>query len=66
MKLDLIKIRIKMLENNLTMIEIANILDLNVNTVSRWLNGNHLNNIIKFLELLLVLNLEINDIIKKE
>ena len=66
MKLDLIKIRIKMLENNLTMIEIANILNLNVNTVSRWLNGNHLNNIIKFLELLLVLNLEINDIIKKE
>lgn len=56
------KIKIAMLEKGITVIEMSKLLDVNINTVSRWVNGKHLNSIEKFLEMLEILNLEIKDI----
>lgn len=54
-----------MLEKNLNNIELASILKINENTVSRWLNGKNLSNINNFLEMLKILELDINDIKKR-
>lgn len=57
-------IKYKLLENNLTNIELANILDLNPQTVSNWINGKNVSNYEKFLLMLKLLDIEIIDIIK--
>lgn len=54
-----------MIDKNLNNIELASILKINENTVSRWLNGKNLSNINKFLEMLEILELDINDIKKR-
>jgi len=54
-----------MIDKNLNNIELASILKINENTVSRWLNGKNLSNINKFLEMLKILELDINDIKKR-
>lgn len=59
------RIKIAMLEKNLNNIELASILKINENTVSRWLNGKNLSNINNFLEMLKILELDINDIKKR-
>jgi transcriptional regulator with XRE-family HTH domain len=53
-----------MIDKDLSVIELSNILNLNVNTVSRWINGNNLNQIDNFLNLLIYLNLDIKEIKK--
>ena len=49
---------------NLNNKELAKIIKINENTISRWINGNNLSNINKFLEMLEILELDINDIKK--
>lgn len=53
-----------MIDKEMTLIKAAKILDVNVNTISRWVNGNNLNQIENFLQLMYMLNLEIKDIYK--
>lgn len=57
-------IKIAMIENNISVIELARKLDINVNTVSRWINNKNIENVDKFLEMLKILNIEIKDIKK--
>lgn len=59
------RIKIAMLEKNLTVIELAENLQINVNTISRWINGKNLSSIEKFIEMLQILELDINDIKKR-
>jgi len=53
-----------MLENELTVKELAEKLNINVNTVSRWINGKHLENFDVFLNMLKILKIDIDDIKK--
>lgn len=53
-----------MIDKNLNNKELAAIIKINENTISRWINGNNLSNINKFLEMLEILELDINDIKK--
>lgn len=62
--IDTKKIKIAMIENNINVIEMSEKLNVNVNTVSRWINGNHLSSIEKFIEMLSILHLNIDDIKK--
>lgn len=59
------RIKIAILEKNFTVIELAEKLQINVNTISRWINGKNLNSIKKFIEMLEILELDINDIKKR-
>lgn len=52
-------------ELGLTNIEVAETLDINPQTLSNWINNKNIERIEKFIDLLILLNLEINDI-KKE
>lgn len=54
-------IKIKMIEKGYKLNEIAEILKINHNTISRWINGNNINNIEKFIELCKLLDIDIND-----
>lgn len=56
-------IKIKLIEKDITMKDLAPVLNVNCNTLSRWANGNNLNQIEKFLKLLDYLNIELNDIL---
>lgn len=53
-----------MIDKEMTLIDAAKLLDVNVNTISRWVNNNNLNQIENFLKLMTILNLEIKDIYK--
>jgi transcriptional regulator with XRE-family HTH domain len=57
-------IRIEMIKKEINEIELAKKLNINVNTLSRWLNGKNLININKFFELLDILELDLSDIKK--
>lgn len=45
--------------------DISNILGIHEQTISNWINYRNLNNICKFLDLLILLDLDIKDIKKK-
>lgn len=62
--IDYKKIKIAMYENNINNIELSEKLNVNVDTISRWINGKHLDSFDKFLEMLKILNLKIEDIKK--
>lgn len=58
-------IKIKMIENDISLKELAEKINVNINTVSRWINGKNLENTEKFIEMLSILNISIEEI-KKE
>ncbi len=58
------KIKARIYENGYTIKEISDILNINQQTLTNYLNGRNLNNIKKFLELLYILNLTPKDIKK--
>ena len=55
-------IKIKMIEKGFTLNDLAKILKINTNTISRWINGNNINNIDKFIELCNILEIDIKDL----
>lgn len=57
-------IKIAMVNKNINNITLANKLNMNVNTISRWINGNNLEQIDKFLDMLIILDIDITDIKK--
>lgn len=57
-------IKARIYENGYTIKEISDILNINQQTLTNYLNGRNLNNIKKFLELLYILNLTPKDIKK--
>jgi len=54
-----------MIEQNFTHTIVANNLNINVNTVSRWANGNNLEQIEKFIDLMILLNIDLKEIKKQ-
>ncbi|MDF2879598.1 MAG: helix-turn-helix protein [Clostridiaceae bacterium] len=59
-------LKIQLVKKDMTVIELAEKIGVNVNTVSRWMNGNNLNQIEKFLEMLKVLDVNYKDLIIEE
>lgn len=57
-------LKIKIIENGYTIRDIANKLNINEQTLSNWINSRNTNQIKKFLELLVLLNFN-NDDLKK-
>ncbi len=55
-------IKIRMIEKGYNLKELAELLDVNINTISRWVNGNNINQIEKFIELCKILNIEIEEL----
>lgn len=55
-------IRYKMIEKDFSIIQLSKEIDINVNTISRWLNGNNLNNIEKFIEMMIILDIDVNEL----
>lgn len=62
--IDIIRIKQQLIAKNMTVKELAELLNVNVNTVSKWLNGKHLDSINTFLDMMKILNLKIDDIKK--
>lgn len=58
------EIKKRMIDKNLNVNEVSKLINVNINTVSRWLNNKNLNQIENFLKLLEILELEIKDIKK--
>lgn len=58
------EIKKRMIDKNLNVSEVSKLINVNINTVSRWLNNKNLNQIENFLKLLEILELEIKDIKK--
>jgi transcriptional regulator with XRE-family HTH domain len=56
-------IKAEVIRNGYTVTSLANKIDINVNTLSRWINGNNLNQIEKFLMVLVLLHIDINKIL---
>lgn len=63
--LNMKRVKIRMIEKNITNIEIAEKLKCNINTISRWLNEKNIENIEKFIDMLIMLDIDIKQI-KKE
>lgn len=63
--IDTNKLKAKIYENGYTIKEIAKKINLHEQTLSNYINGKNLSNINKFLELLYILDVELEDI-KKE
>ena len=59
-------IKSKIYEKGYTINEVANKLNINNQTLSNWINNRNITNITKFLELLHILDININDIIKNK
>lgn len=57
-------IKLKIIDNEYTQKEIANKINISEVTLSKWINGKIGNNIIKFIELCHILDIEIKDIKK--
>lgn len=60
MNINIIKIR--MIEKELNNKNLASMLSINENTISRWINGKNLIQIENFLKMLEYLNISINEI----
>ena len=60
--LNIKNVKIEIVKKDITNVQLAEKLGMNVNTISRWLNGNNLEQIEKFLEMLKILDLNVNDI----
>lgn len=60
------KIKARIYEKGLEYKDIANALNIHEQTISNWINNRNLNNINKFIQLLILLDLDINDIKKLE
>ena len=60
--IDTIKIKQQMILKDITVVELSKRLNVNVNTISRWINNKHLDSINTFLDMLLILELDIKDI----
>lgn len=63
--IDMKYIKIAMINKNINNNDMSKLLNLNVNTISRWINGNNLYNIEKFIDMLNILDIKVSDI-KKE
>lgn len=63
-KLNMKNVKKAIIDRELSLVEVAKILGVNINTVSRWVNGNNLQQIENFLKLLSLLDLDIDDIYK--
>lgn len=50
----------------MSIIDLSDKLKINVNTVSRWLNGKNLNNIDNFLSMMYLLEISVEDIKKAD
>ena len=57
-------IKMKMIEKDLNIIKVAELLGVSNNTLSKWANGKNLQQIDKFLDLLILLNIDIKEIKK--
>lgn len=57
-------LKIKIIENGYTIRDIANKLNINEQTLSNWINSRNTNQIKKFLELLVLLNFNNEDLKK--
>lgn len=57
-------IKSKIYKKGYTINQIANKININNQTLSNWINNRNITNITKFLELLHILDIEINDIIE--
>lgn len=55
-------IKIKMIEKDYSLADLSKMLDINLNTISRWINGNNISNIEKFIELCKILDIDIKDL----
>lgn len=64
--IDTKKIKARIYEKGLEYKDIANALNIHVQTISNWINNRNLNNINKFIQLLILLDLDISDIKKLE
>lgn len=64
--IDTKKIKARIYEKGLEYKDIANALNIHEQTISNWINNRNLNNINKFIQLLILLDLDINDIKKLE
>jgi len=64
--IDTKKIKARIYEKGFEYKDIANALNIHEQTISNWINNRNLNNIIKFIQLLALLDIEIKDIIKLE
>lgn len=60
------KIKARIYEKGYKYKDVANKLKINEQTISNWINNRNLSNIIKFIELLNLLDLDIKDIKKQE
>lgn len=58
-------IKSKIILKNKTIIEVAEILNINEQTISNWINGRNTENINTFISLLKYLDININEIKKK-
>lgn len=58
------EIKHAMIDKNINIKELANKLNLSVNTISKWINGNNLNQIDKFLEMIIYLDIDLNKLKK--
>lgn len=53
-----------MIDKNIGVKELAKALNLSINTVSMWVNGNNLNQIDKFLDMIVFLDIDIKKLKK--
>ena len=56
----------KIVEKGFTIREISKEIDINEQTISNWLNNRNMSNINKFIDLIIFLDIDLRDLIKKE
>jgi transcriptional regulator with XRE-family HTH domain len=59
-------VKIQMIKHNLNVKEIAKLLNVNINTISRWTNGKNTANIEIFIKLINLLELDTNKLLEKK
>lgn len=58
------EIKHAMIDKNINIKELAKEINLSVNTISKWVNGNNLNQIDKFLEMIIYLDIDLKKLKK--